>query len=151
MSLLDEPGLGADQVTFTYVAWFLPLVCWVVYSRLRHEWRSLVSLVVPFVLATVWTLLPYRMGPIRMPGRVMSVVTLTAVLLVVVLLDRALDRSAAGRPSPPRVGLSLLWVAAAAVGATLLRPSSGLAPAGRGRWRSPRASWRRSSPRRVDG
>ena len=125
VSLLEEPGLGADQVTFTYVAWFLPLVCWVVYSRLRHEWRSLVSIVVPLVLATVWTLLPQRMGPIRMPGRVMSVVTLCAVLLVVVLLDRALARSATGRPSLPRVGLSLLWVAAATVGATLLRPSSG--------------------------
>ena len=125
VSLLEEPGLGADQVTFTYVAWFLPLVCWVVYSRLRHEWRSLVSIVVPLVLATVWTLLPQRMGPIRMPGRVMSVVTLCAVLLVVVLLDRALARSATGRPSLPRVGLSLLWVAAATIGATLLRPSSG--------------------------
>jgi hypothetical protein len=122
--LLDEPGLGADQVPFTYVAWFLPLVCWVAYSRLRHEWRSLVSLVVPLVLATVWTLLPYLMGPIRMPGRVMSVVTLTAVLLVVVLLDRALARDRGGRPSTRRVGLSLLWVAAAGVGAILLRPSS---------------------------
>jgi hypothetical protein len=82
-------------------------------------------LLVPFVLAAVWTLLPYLMGPIRMPGRVMSVVTLTGVLLVVVLLDRGLDRSAAGRPGRGRVGLSLLWVAAAALGATLLRPSSG--------------------------
>jgi hypothetical protein len=125
VSLLEEPGIGADQVPFTYVAWFLPLVCWVVYSRLRREWRSLVSLVVPLVLATVWTLLPYRMGPIRMPGRVMSMVTLSAVLLVVVLLDRAMARGAAGRPSRLRVGLSVLWVAAAAVGAALLRPSSG--------------------------
>jgi hypothetical protein len=124
VSLLDEPALGADQVPFTYVAWFLPLVCWVAFLRLRHEWRSLVSVVVPLVLAVVWTLLPYLMGPIRMPGRVMSVVTLTAVLLVVVLLDRALDRSSAGRPALLRVGLSLVWVAAAAVGATLLRPSS---------------------------
>jgi hypothetical protein len=97
----------------------------VLYSRFRHDWRPLVSLVVPLVLATVWTLLPYRMGPIRMPGRVMSMVTLSAVLLVVVLLDRALARGAAGRPSRLRVGLSLLWVAAATVGATLLRPSSG--------------------------
>ncbi len=121
---LDEPAIGVDQVTFTYVAWFLPLVCWVVWSRCRHEWRSLVSLVVPFVLASTWTLLPYLMGPIRMPGRVMSMVTLTAVLLVVVLLDRALDRSVGGRPSRLRLALSLLWVAAGAVGATLLRPSS---------------------------
>lgn len=125
VGLLDEPGLGADQVPFTYVAWFLPLVCWVAYSRLRHEWRALISLVVPLVLASVWTLLPYLMGPIRMPGRVMSVVTLTAVLLVVVLLDRALARSADGRPSRRRVGLSLLWVAAATIGAAVLRPSSG--------------------------
>jgi hypothetical protein len=124
VSFLREPEIGADQVTFTYVAWFLPLVCWVVYSRLRHDWRSLVSLAVPFVLATVWTLLPQRMGPIRMPGRVMSMVTLCAVLLVVVLLERALARRAAGRPGPSRLGVSLLWVAAAIVGAVLLRPSS---------------------------
>jgi len=122
---LDEPGLGVHQVTFTYIAWFLPLVCWVVYSRLRHEWRSLVSLVVPFVLSAAWTLLPYNMGPIRMPGRVMAAVTLTAVLLAVVLLDRALDERAAGRPRPVRLVLSLAWVAAATLGAVLLRPSTG--------------------------
>lgn len=122
--LLDEPAVGAAQVTFTYVAWFLPLACWVVYARLRHDWRTLLSLVVPLALAVVWTLLPYYMGPLRMPGRVMAMVTLTAVLLLVVLLDRALDRSAAGRPSPGRLALSLLWVGAAAVGAALLRPSS---------------------------
>jgi hypothetical protein len=122
--LLDEPSLGVSQVTFTYLAWFLPLACWVVYGRLRHEWRSLVSLVVPFALVATWTLLPYNMGPIRMPGRVMSAVTLTGVLLVVVLLDRALDRSARGRPRPVRLALSLAWVAAGAVGAAWLRPSS---------------------------
>lgn len=132
VSLLDDPGLGADQVTFTYVAWFLPLACWVVYARLRHDWRSLVSLVVPLALAVVWTLLPYYMGPIRMPGRVMAMVTLTGVLLLVVLLDRALDRAVAGRPSRLRLGLSLLWVAAATVGAALLWPSSAWLQAGAG-------------------
>ena len=140
VSLLQEPEVGADQVTFTYVAWFLPLVCWVTYSRLRHEWRSLVSLAVPLVLATVWTLLPQKMGPIRMPGRVMSMVTLCTVLLVVVLLDRALARRAAGRPGPSRLTASLLWVAAAIVGAVLLRPELGMAPGGRGRGDSPCAS-----------
>ncbi|MBA2952522.1 hypothetical protein GON03_21100 [Nocardioides sp. MAH-18] len=124
VSELDEPALGIDQVTFTYVAWFLPLACWVVYARLRHEWRGLVSLVVPFALTLTWTLLPYRMGPIRMPGRVMAAVTLTAVLLVVVLLERALDSRADGRPGRARLALSLSWVAAGAAGATLLRPSS---------------------------
>jgi hypothetical protein len=122
--LLDEPALGVDQVTFTYVAWFLPLACWVVYARLRGEWRSLVSLVVPFVLTLTWTLLPYRMGPIRMPGRVMSAVTLTAVLLLVVIVDRALDRRRHGRPHRARLVLSLVWVVAGGVGALLLRPST---------------------------
>jgi hypothetical protein len=109
---------AADQPSFIYVAWFLPLLCWVGFTRLRTGWRSLVSLVVPFVLFVTWTLMPYYMGPIRMPGRVMSVVTLTAVLLVVVLLERTLQ----GRPGRLRVGLSLLWVALAAAGAALLQP-----------------------------
>lgn len=124
VSELDDPTLGIDQVSFTYVAWFLPLACWVVYSRVRHEWRSLVSLVVPLVLMLVWTLLPYRMGPIRMPGRVMAAVTLAAVLLLVVLLDRALARGADGRPARARLALSLAWVAGGALGAALLRPST---------------------------
>lgn len=132
VTVLDDPALGADQVTFTYVAWFLPLACWVVYARLRHDWQSVVSLAVPLALAVVWTLLPYYVGPLRMPGRVMAMVTLTAVLLLVVLLDRALDRSAAGRPSRPRLALSLVWVAAAAAGAALLRPSSGWLQVGAG-------------------
>jgi hypothetical protein len=119
---------AAGQIPFTYVAWFLPLVCWVGFSRLRRDWTSLVSLVVPLVLAAVWTLLPYNMGPIRMPGRVMSVVSLTAILLVAVLLERTLE----ARPGRLRVGLSLLWVALAAAGAALVYPESALLQVGAG-------------------
>jgi hypothetical protein len=116
----DEAVVAAGQIPFTYVAWFLPLVAWVALSRLRQEWTSLVSLVVPFVLSVLWTLLPYNMGPIRMPGRVMSMASLTSILLLVVLLERSLD----GRPSRLRAGLSLLWVGLAAAGAALLYPES---------------------------
>ena len=102
----DQHAAAVGQISFTYVAWFLPLVCWVGFSRLRRTWTSLISLVVPFVLTVVWTLLPYNMGPIRMPGRVMSIVTLTGVLLLVVLLERTLE----ARPGRRRLGLSLAWV-----------------------------------------
>ncbi len=119
---------AAAQVSFTYVAWFLPLLCWVGFSRLRRESTSLVSLVVPFVLTVAWTLLPYNMGPIRMPGRVMSIVSLTAILLLTVLLERTLQ----GRPGQLRVGLSLLWVALAAAGAALVYPDTALLQVGGG-------------------
>jgi hypothetical protein len=128
---VGDPGtVEASQITFTYVAWFLPLLCWVGLSRLRREWTSLVSLVFPFVLMVGWTLLPYNTGPIRMPGRVMSVVTLTTVLLLAVLLERtlALER----RPGRLRLGVSLLWVALAAIGAGIVYPDSAATQLGAG-------------------
>lgn len=128
VTLAPDADVAAGQIPFTYIAWFLPLVCWVVFSRLRREWSSLVSLVVPFVLTVVWTLLPYNMGPIRMPARVMSAVALTAILLLAVLLDRTLD----GRPRRLRVGFSLLWVFLAAAGAALVYPESTLLQFGTG-------------------
>jgi hypothetical protein len=61
---------------------------------------------------------------------VMSVVTLTAVLLLAVLLERtlALER----RPGPLRLGLSLLWVALAAMVAALVYPDSAAMQLGAG-------------------
>jgi hypothetical protein len=113
----------ARQVPFSYIAWFLPLVLWVDLRRLRRQWRSLVSLAVPFVLLVVWTLLPYQMGPIRMPGRVMSVATLATVLLLAVVLERAGLR----RPAPGRLLLSVAWaVGAAFLAALLFTPRAGL-------------------------
>jgi hypothetical protein len=126
ISELDDRQLGARQIPFSYIAWFLPLVCWVRPSRFRREWTSLVSLVLPLVLTVAWTLLPYNMGPIRMPGRVMSVVSLTAILLLVVLLERSLDRP----PGRWRAGASLVWVGLAAVGAALMHPDSTLLQVG---------------------
>ena len=111
------------QLPFSYIAWFLPLVLWVDASRLRREWRSLVSLGAPFVLLIVWTLLPYNMGPIRMPGRVMSAATLATVVLLVVLLERTGLR----RPGRLRLGLSIAWaLAAAGIAAAVYPPLAGL-------------------------
>lgn len=112
-----------NQVPFTYIAWFLPLVLWVDLARLRRQWRSLVSLAAPFVLLVVWTMLPYQMGPIRFPGRVMSAATLATVVLVVVVLERAGLR----RPDRLRLGLSIAWaLAAAGVAALVFPPMAGL-------------------------
>ena len=80
------------------------------------------------MLTVAWTLLPYNMGPIRMPGRVMLIVSLTAILLLAVLLERTLQ----GRPGRLRVGLSLLWVALAAAGAALVYPDTALLQVGGG-------------------
>lgn len=121
VSELPDPVLGARQIPFSYIAWFLPVLLWVDPARLRGRWWPWVSLLVPLVLTVVWTLLPYNMGPIRMPGRVMSVVSLAAILLVVVLLERAVVR----RPGPVRIGATLLWAIGAAILAGVLHPASG--------------------------
>jgi hypothetical protein len=68
------------------------------------------------------------MGPIRMPARVMFIVSLTAILLLAVLLERTLD----ARPRRFRVALSLLWVALASAGAALVYPDSALLQFGAG-------------------
>ncbi|MBB6628954.1 hypothetical protein H5V45_16635 [Nocardioides sp. KIGAM211] len=120
VDLLPDPVLGARQVPFTYVAWFLPVLLWLDPARLRGRGPTWISLLVPLVLTAVWTLLPYNMGPIRMPGRVMSALSLALVLLVVVLLDRAVVR----RPGPVRIGATLVWAVGAAVLAALLHPAS---------------------------
>jgi hypothetical protein len=96
---------------FSYVAWFLPLVTWLRLGVLRERWRDLVGLGLLLVVTLVWTLGPYNLGPLRWPARVMPVVSLALVLLVIVLVDRCLDRA----PTTARLVIGLAWVGLAGV------------------------------------
>jgi len=113
------PGTSAHLLPYAYLCWFLPVLLWVDVARLRARWREVAG---PAFLAGTMLLVvdgPAHLGPLRWPLRLHPFLLQTGLVLLVVVLHRYGVR----RPSPRRLGLSLLWAVLAAVLASVRAPS----------------------------
>lgn len=113
------PGTSENLLPYSYLAWLLPVLCWVDLRRARAGWRPLGGL----LLFTVFTLVAVdgvsQLGPLRWPLRLAPfLVQALAVLLVV-----SWHRFGVARPSSRRFAWSMGWVVVAAV-LSLVRASS---------------------------
>lgn len=72
-----------------YIAWFLPLLAFIDFGRLRMLLRSRRSIVVVLIAALIGVLLPSDFGPLRFPVRMMPYLTLAVLLLMAVALSHA--------------------------------------------------------------
>jgi hypothetical protein len=117
------PSTSAHLLPYAYLAWLLPTAFWIDWHRARRDWRPLGGL----LLFTAVTLAvvdgPSQLGPLRWPLRLAPFL----VTGLVVLLTVAWSRFGLARPSPRRLGLSLVWVALA--GALAVARASGEWPA----------------------
>ena len=96
---------GVQTYPAHYIAWLLPAVLWLDWSRVKELLRRVAGLVIMTVVALLWVLGPNQFGPIRWPVRVMPLLVLGLVTVLMVLLSRA------RRPKPPARGLviGLVW------------------------------------------
>jgi hypothetical protein len=81
-----------------YIAWFLPAIAFVSWSRFKQLAPELRDLFLFLTASVAFVLLPTTIGPLRYPARFMPYVATGAVLLVIVALARS-RRSHIGRPS----------------------------------------------------
>ncbi len=78
-----------------YIAWFLPLVAFLSWRRIRAYAPQIRDILFVGVLSLMFVLLPSTVGPLRYPARFMPYLALVCVLLCVVLVSHTL----AQRPS----------------------------------------------------
>jgi hypothetical protein len=113
------PGTSASLLPYSYLAWLLPVACWLDLRRAREAWRPLGGL----LLLTVVTLVTVdgisQLGALRWPLRLAPFLVLCLVVLLVV----AWHRFGVAAPSRRRLAWSLGWVVVAA-GLSLVRASS---------------------------
>lgn len=76
------------NVPLLYVAWFLPVLAVVDYSKVKAAGRELTALWVVGLVALALTLAPSDLGPLRFPVRLMPYVSLTVLLVLAVLVSR---------------------------------------------------------------
>lgn len=81
-----------------YIAWFLPAIAFVSWSRFKKLAPELRDLFFFLAASAAFVLLPTTIGPLRYPARFMPYVATGAVLLVIVALARA-RRPTIARPS----------------------------------------------------
>ena len=97
---------GYAPAPIVYVAWFLPVLAFVDWSRARHLLRRHVDLLIVLAVAGALVLGPSDIGPLRFPVRLMPYVSLSAVAAVVVVLT-----AASARPvTRSRFLLAVAWV-----------------------------------------
>lgn len=75
-----------------YVAWFLPLVAFLSWRRVRTLLPEVRDLLLFAILSLLFVLLPTTIGPLRYPVRFMPYLALAAVLLCVVLFAHSRAR-----------------------------------------------------------
>lgn len=75
-------------VPLLYVAWFLPVLAIVDYSKVKAAGRELSALWFVGLLSLALTLAPSDLGPLRFPIRVMPYVSLAVLLALAVMLSR---------------------------------------------------------------
>jgi hypothetical protein len=113
------PGTSASLLPYSYLAWLLPVACWLDFRRVREAWRPLGGL----LLLTVVTLVTVdgisQLGALRWPLRLAPFLVLCLAVLLVV----AWHRFGIATPSRRRLAWSVGWVVAAA-GISLVRASS---------------------------
>ena len=73
-----------------YIAWFLPLVAFLSWRRIRGYAPEIRDILFFAALSLMFVLLPSTVGPLRYPARFMPYLALVCVLLCVVLLSHAL-------------------------------------------------------------
>lgn len=112
------PASTLHVLPYAYAAWFLPVLGWLDWQRLRRGWRPVAGLGLVTAVSLLMVVGPARMGPLRWPLRVQPFLVQTLVLLCAV----ALSRFAVRRPSRRRLAGSLLWVALAAAVAVVRTP-----------------------------
>ena len=75
-------------VPLLYVAWFLPVLAIVDYSKVKAASRKLTALWVVGLLSLALTLAPSDLGPLRFPVRIMPYVSLAVLLALSVMVSR---------------------------------------------------------------
>jgi hypothetical protein len=113
------PGTTSNLIPYAYLAWLLPILCWIDFRRVREGWRPLAGLLLLTVLALGTVDGISRLGPLRWPLRLAPFL----VVALAVLLAVAWHRFGVARPSRRRLAWSLGWVVAATV-LSLVRASS---------------------------
>lgn len=78
-----------------YIAWFLPLVAFLSWRKIRAYAPQIRDVLFFAALSLMFVLLPSTLGPLRYPARFMPYLALVCIVLCVVLLSHAL----AGHPS----------------------------------------------------
>lgn len=91
-------GLSAPAPAL-YIAWFLPLVAFLSWRRIRAYAPHIKDILFFAGLAVMFVLLPSTVGPLRYPARFMPYLALVCILLCVVLIARALA------PHPSKLSL----------------------------------------------
>lgn len=95
-------------VPVLYIAWFLPLAALISGKRIRGAWPALAGLVAVGIISLMLTLAPSDLGPLRFPIRLVPYVSLTALILLAVLLSRF----RVGKATPGRItGVFVLYAA----------------------------------------
>lgn len=84
-------GLSAPAPAL-YIAWFLPLVAFLSWRRVRAFAPQIRDILVFAALSLMFVLLPSTLGPLRYPARFMPYLSLVCVLLCVVLLSHTLAK-----------------------------------------------------------
>ncbi|QHK19616.1 hypothetical protein GU243_07560 [Pseudarthrobacter psychrotolerans] len=79
---------GFATVPLLYVAWFLPVVSIVDYSKVKAASRELSALWFVGLLSLALTLAPSDLGPLRFPVRIMPYVSLAVLLTLSVMVSR---------------------------------------------------------------
>ena len=100
---------GYAPAPILYVAWFLPVLAFVDWSTARRYVAETVDLLVVLAVSLFFVLGPSDIGPLRFPVRLLPYAALSAIVLVVVLLARALARPV----TTGRLIAALGWVAVA--------------------------------------
>ena len=80
---------GGPNAPIFYIAWFLPLLAFVQWSKLIPVLRRRISVVIVLGTAAVAVLLPSDVGPLRFPVRLMPYLTLGVLLIVAIAMSRA--------------------------------------------------------------
>ncbi|MFF1382719.1 hypothetical protein ACFVWT_04050 [Arthrobacter sp. NPDC058288] len=75
-----------------YIAWFLPLVAFLSWRRIRAYAPQIRDILFFAALSLMFVLLPSTVGPLRYPARFMPYLALVCILLCVVLLSHALAK-----------------------------------------------------------
>lgn len=84
-------GLSAPAPAL-YIAWFLPLVAFLSWRRIRAYAPQIRDILFFAALSLMFVLLPSTVGPLRYPARFMPYLAMVCILLCVVLLSHALAR-----------------------------------------------------------
>lgn len=75
-----------------YIAWFLPLVAFLSWRRIRAYAPQIRDILFFAALSLMFVLLPSTVGPLRYPARFMPYLALVCILLCVVLLSHTLAK-----------------------------------------------------------